>query len=171
MSKITAKNLEYAAEPPPFLARLKSAHTSHDGRHEFAIARPRKEKSKEDECEDQPVVVDEITGESLKLADWEERERSKDEQVEDATDKQTTTAAEKRGKPSETLAAIGQKKAKKRHIGKVIGAEDEDDIEVSNRAEDLPSVASPEKTKAIKTNTRGGSKKAKKIKLSFGDED
>jgi hypothetical protein len=173
MSKITPKNLSYDSTLPPFLARLQANNnsTSRDGRHEFSIARPKKERSKEDQAEDEPLYFNEETGESLTVAEWEAREKETEENDKDNGrgkvggtedgDKDTR----KEGKESkEKLAAIGG--SKKRKAGKVVAAgEDEDDVFKE-------AVAVVEKKSSTpKSEGKKAKKKAKKVKLSFGDDE
>ena len=81
MSKITPKNLSYDSTLPPFLQRLQANNHSHsrDGRAEFQVARPRKGRDAEADAEDEPVVFDEGSGETLTRKEWEERGRGGEE--------------------------------------------------------------------------------------------
>ncbi len=172
MSKITPKNLSYDSTLPPFLARLQANNnsTSRDGHHEFSIARPKKERSKEDQAEDEPLYFNEETGESLTVAEWQAREKeaeANDEEDKGAGGVKENDKEEKDCK--EKMAAIGA--SKKRKAGKVVAAnEDEDDafrkaVAVVERNTSAPKS---EKGKAEKCKP---AKKAKKVKLSFGDDE
>ncbi|KAH8801603.1 hypothetical protein F5884DRAFT_684341 [Xylogone sp. PMI_703] len=149
MSKITSKNLQYDSTLPPFLARMQANQSSRDGRHEFAIARPKKPRNAEEDAEDEPVVFDEVSGESLTKKQWEEREQE-DSRDTDEGEGEKTAAGEASERTKEKIAEIGA--VKKRKAGKIVGGGD--DGEEGDDNDDGKS-----------------SKKGKKIKLSFGDDE
>lgn len=151
MSKITAKNLSYDTTLPPFLARMQASAASGDGRHEYDVARPKKPRNADEDTEAEPVIFDEETGETLTKEEWEKRD-----QEQETADK--TVGEPKDGAEREKLAAIGV--SKKRKMGKVVGA-DEDAKEPA--ASKIGAVKGEKKSNTVK--------KAKKIKLSFGDEE
>jgi len=154
MSKITAKNLSYDTTLPPFLARLQANNSSHDGRHEYDVVRPKKARNAEEDAEAEPVVFDEETGETLTKEEWETREKGEEVAVAEKSEGETT----KDGTDKDKMAAIGVNK--KRKVGKVIGG-DEDAKEAV-----LLKTAAGKGEKQSKPT-----KKAKKIKLSFGDDE
>lgn len=160
MSKITPKNLHYDTTLPPFLARMQANQAGRDDRHEFDVARPRKARDAAADAEDEPVYVDEATGDSLTKGEWEEREKKKEEEeekVQEKTKEEQPVGERKR----ENMAVIGG--AKKRKMGKVVGAE-----ESAGEEGDAPEKAS----KPGKKQEKGkAGKKGKKIKLSFGDDE
>jgi len=154
MSKITAKNLSYDTTLPPFLARLQANNSSRDGRHEYDVARPKKARNAEEDAEAEPVVFDEETGETLTKEEWETREKGEEVAVAEKAEGETT----KDGTDKNTVAAIGLNK--KRKVGKVVGGDEDGKVAVPLKTE-------PGKgEKQIKPT-----KKAKKIKLSFGDDE
>ncbi|KAE8451503.1 hypothetical protein EG329_003576 [Mollisiaceae sp. DMI_Dod_QoI] len=171
MSKITPKNLSYDSTLPPFLARLQANNSSRDDRHEFAIARPKKARNPEDEAEDEPVYFDEKSGETLTKSEWEAREAAEDgekadeegttEGMEDAVNKEKAEGGKGgKDKKEENIASIGV--GKKRKVGKIVGGE-EDKTAVDEKKTPRQEGKKLEKGKA--------SKKGKKIKLSFGDDE
>lgn len=175
MSKITPKNLSYDSTLPPFLARLQAHNTSNNDRHEFAIARSKKARNPDEEAEDEPVYFDEERGETLTKSEWETREVEKDREKRDENgdgdEKDELRDSENKGKSEgikegkrkkdEKIASIGG--GKKRKVGKVVGGEDEDELAVTAKK------ASKQEEKKIEKGKTA--KKAKKIKLSFGDEE
>jgi len=194
MSKITSKNLSYNTALPPFLARLQSANASGDGRHEYAIARPKKTRTADEEAEDEPLVFDEGSGESLSKKEWEERELEgkkegdKDGEEEAPGEKKDT----EKEKEKEKFVEIGG--GRKRKVGKIIGGDNTDDGEESTKQVDIKkpkpkseSNSTSKGSKIPKTTDTGsgtgtatgksttkptkGLKKGKKIKLSFGDDE
>ncbi|KAH8668229.1 hypothetical protein BGZ60DRAFT_528557 [Tricladium varicosporioides] len=179
MSKITSKNLHYDDSLPPFLARLKAGQASSDGRHEFAVARPKKARNPEDDAEDEPVYFNEDTGETLTKKEWEDKEAGEDAQADakvetgDSVDKEEEKDT-RENKEKEKLAAIGA--SKKRKVGKVIGGDDEDqDHDIERAAKAVAAIsgkpeAGGKKSEPAKSKGKTG-KKGKKIKLSFGDDE
>ncbi len=169
MSKITPKNLHYDSSLPPFLARLQNAHSSSDGRHEYAVARPKKPRNAEEEAEDEPVYFDEGTGETLTKGEWEENEKleRKEGQVEggkeDGAGGNEGGGASRNERGKEKVAGIGG--GKKRKAGKIVGANEEGQVSKPEAGlgpgEKKGANAKVEKGKSVK--------KAKKIKLSFDE--
>ncbi|KAK3296481.1 uncharacterized protein B0H64DRAFT_398379 [Chaetomium fimeti] len=188
--KISAKNLQYNSTLPPFLARLRGENPSgadRDGPDPILAGRRRavKPRSGSAEAEDAPLVVDDH-GNAVDVtvgADGsvQEKESASGEQPQpDASPAQDTVAADA-GAKTEKLADIGGQR-KKRKIGKIVGAEaEEEDAEdksgkdrkagrpkggnatTSEDAERKDEPAAVAKTKP--------KKKAKKVKLSFGDDE
>ncbi|KAF7899960.1 hypothetical protein EAF00_004296 [Botryotinia globosa] len=187
MSKITSKNLSYDSTLPPFLQRLQSNHaSSSDGRHEFTISRPRKPIDEDAERESEPVVFDEVSGETLSKEEWERREKEREEEGGGKESEEGEGEGEEGGMDKKVSAkvAVGIGGSKKRKVGKVIGGlEDE---EIGKGEEEDKSDAKPSSEKdtgnqkksesgkvgaASKTKPKAASKKGKKIKLSFGDDE
>ncbi|CAL3966556.1 unnamed protein product [Diplocarpon coronariae] len=159
MSKITSKNLHYDDSLPPFLARLR-ANNAGDGRHEYAVARPKRARTAEDEAEDEPVYFDEGSGETLTKSEWEAREAG----AEDGEGEKPEGEEGKEGK--EKIAAIGA--GKKRKAGKVVGRDAADEPVSPNKV----ATEKPSSTPGRKKSEKGKiAKNAKKIKLSFGDDE
>ncbi|KAL2682769.1 hypothetical protein Neosp_007224 [[Neocosmospora] mangrovei] len=156
--KITSKNLSYDNSAPPFLAALRAQAAGATGPDPLLAAQRRsaKKRSSSEEAEDVPLVVDE-DGNVVNL------EVDKDGIVKEPADHPLDPSTEKEpAKESENKAAIG---GRKRKVGKVIGeaAEEPADKETDGRKDKKGDV-----DEAVKN--RKPKKKAKKIKLSF-DED
>lgn len=198
MSKITPKNLSYDTSLPPFLQRMRGefASSNDDGRHERAIARPKRARNAEDDEDDEPTYVDESTNHTLSREEYKELVKDKDAgQGEDEVgDVKAVTEGgegispgEKDGREKETqirekIAAIGG--AKKRKQGRVVGDEGEVNgdgdggialavAKAAALAGEAGKGKEKEKDKAElkKPDGKKDKKKAKKIKLSFGDEE
>ncbi|KAK4139669.1 uncharacterized protein C8A04DRAFT_40546 [Dichotomopilus funicola] len=198
--KISAKNLQYNATQPRFLALLRGqggAETNRDGPDPILAARrrPVKPRSGSAEAEDAPLVVDEhghavadvTVGADGAVKEKEkglgsgagEEEQGEQQQQQQVPDKNSTSDnnddANGIGK-GEKLVGIGEPR-KKRRIGRVIeAAEEEEEVETTKTGKDKTGV---DKATAEGKPTKEGSttapkvktKKAKKIKLSFGDDD
>ncbi|RDW94644.1 hypothetical protein BP5796_00407 [Coleophoma crateriformis] len=181
MSKITPKNLSYDTSLPPFLQRMQAASSSRDGRHEFSVARPKRARNEDEEREDEPVYFDEESGETLTKGEWEAREEGTEpkdgEGGEGGGEKGDEDAEQVKNdavKEKEKLAAIGS--SKKRKVGKIVGAEEEAEAGAGFTAEQKKVIEKGqiEKGKGKKGNKeeqKPKGKKAKKIKLSFGDDE
>ncbi|KAL1867822.1 hypothetical protein VTK73DRAFT_3996 [Phialemonium thermophilum] len=189
--KITGKNLSYNATLPPFLARLRGeAASNSDGPDPIIAARRRptgRPRSNSEEAEDEPLVVDEagnVVGgvrvrqdgtvtDDAALAG--ERYSEGVSNVVGTNGAGANRASREEPKDAEKSAGIGA--VKKRKVGKVIGAgQDEDEGRQDPRPEqEERSVAA--KSKAVEFPTDKTTplvktkRKAKKIKLSFGDEE
>ncbi|EXJ78829.1 hypothetical protein A1O1_09231 [Capronia coronata CBS 617.96] len=185
-----AKNLEYNKQEPAFLRKLRGEFGGLDGRHNIQIARPKKDRLKTGDDDDDPVILDE-QGERVDKAEFERR--MKEDEVEkelagevngegepEAQGEAERQKATERQRVTEIGAATGPKKRK---AVKVVGEYGEDGEGDSNenhsddnsgshskqvahkKAEE--SEAKPTKKKDSVT----AKKKAKKIKLSFDDPD
>jgi len=163
MSKITPKNLQYDGTLPPFLARMQANNNSRDGRHEFQTVRPKKARTADEEAEDEPVYFDEGTGETLSKSEWEAREKVEEELPGKEDEAEEKLEIGKGKAATEKVAAIGV--SKKRKAGKVIGGDDGD-----ARGSEIASKDAP-KVEGKKVEKGKSAKKAKKIKLSFGDDE
>ena len=181
--KISAKDLHYDTTLPPFLARLRGQAASGgagDGPDPLLVRNRRhaKPRSGSAEAEDAPLVVDGdgnvVQGLSVG-ADGAVTEGDTSRGV-----GEQTVGAEEAGKAGdavdeaggeevkerEKIAAIGGEK--KRKVGKVVGADEGEARDTRGEAgkgrdadgEGKPAAAAKKKKKA-----------AKKIKLSFGDDD
>lgn len=159
MSKITPKNLHYDTTLPPFLARMQANRAAHDDRHEFDIARPKKQRDADADAEDEPVYFDEATGESLTKGEWEEREK---QQEEEGKGEDEGTSKEVGPRVKENIAVIGG--VKKRKMGKVVGGGD-------SGGEGRDTTEKTSKGQGKKPEKGKSAKKGKKIKLSFGDDE
>jgi hypothetical protein len=182
--KITSKNLHYDSSLPPFLARLRGQAVSgpDDGPDPILAGRRRaaKPRSGSAEAEDAPLVVDEggnvVDGVSVGV-DGAVRQIETTPKDDEGGEK----VEEERAKPNDVDGkntgdkGTGIWAGKKRKVGKVIGGldEDADDQEKTGREKHAK-----EKTKVSskvdvgeKSSSSKGKKKAKKIKLSFGDDE
>ncbi|KAH6670323.1 hypothetical protein F5X68DRAFT_265064 [Plectosphaerella plurivora] len=168
--KISAKQLSYSSDLPPFLRALhaQAGGGSSAGPDPILAGRRRaaKKRSDSEEAEDQPLVVDEDgnvvqlnpDGSAPDAADAADTETSK-----------TTNLEEGETRTKEKLAGIGA--GRKRKVGKVVGDE-------GGAAEDKdkPESGGPGKTSEETSTKPAGSEKpkkkktAKKIKLSFDPE-
>ncbi|TGO62841.1 hypothetical protein BOTNAR_0108g00020 [Botryotinia narcissicola] len=185
MSKITSKNLSYNSTLPPFLQRLQSNHaSSSDGRHEFTISRPRKPIDEDAERESEPVVFDEVSGETLSKEEWERREKEREEEGGVKESEEGEGEGEGMDKKESAKVAVGIGGSKKRKVGKVIGGLEDEEIEKGEEEEKSGNKASSKKDTgnqkksesgkvgaASKTKPKAAAKKGKKIKLSFGDDE
>ncbi|KAF7921768.1 hypothetical protein BELL_0325g00150 [Botrytis elliptica] len=188
MSKITSKNLSYDSTLPPFLQRLQSNHAStSDGRHEFTISRPRKPIDEDAERESEPVVFDEVSGETWSKEEWERREKErKGEEGEVKENEGGRREGDEMEKKESAKMAVGIGGSKKRKVGKVIGGLEEEEIEMGEEKEKSDDQSSSKKdtgtqkksesgkigaTAASKSKPKAAAKKGKKIKLSFGDDE
>lgn len=171
-----AKNLEYQANEPAFLRRIREQHSGGDGdRHERPIARPKRAKANDED--DGPTYVDE-SNDTLTKAEYEAlvaEERSNEDlakdgeetlgitgkSVEDGPKASGALPDESSGKGDDSTkktqniaeAGIGTKKRKAKVVGNKDGGDrDQDDS-------DEP-----------KANVKKAKKKSKPVKLSFDDD-
>ncbi|EXJ56062.1 hypothetical protein A1O7_08993 [Cladophialophora yegresii CBS 114405] len=173
------KNLQYNKQEPAFLRKLKGEFGGLDGRHNVQIARPKKDRLKTgDDDEDEPVIVDE-QGERIEKAEFERRVNGEgeDEGYTPATTedpKVSELGAEQGTKQSERqrVAEIGSSAtAKKRKLGKFVGGEGENQPSESDKDDKQRRLAkgqTDEVHPAQKAAT-APKKKGKKIKLSFDE--
>ncbi|KAG5665831.1 hypothetical protein KAF25_009956 [Fusarium avenaceum] len=157
-TKINSKNLSYDNSAPPFLAALRAQAAGARGPDPILAAQRRsaKKRSSSEEAEDAPLVVDE-DGNVVSL------EVDKDGVVKDNGDQDLEPAEVKEpAKESENKAAIG---GRKRKVGKVVG-DAADEAKTEGDGDDKKKDVSEKES----TKNRKPKKKAKKIKLSF-DED
>ncbi|USP78230.1 uncharacterized protein yc1106_05504 [Curvularia clavata] len=160
-----AKDLQFDSSQPAFLQRLRGQLQSGDtARHEHPIAR-NKRMAKDDDEDDAPTYVLEETNQSLSKEEYDALVSGKDgkgetepviEESEQKADREVDL------KPKDKIAEVGTN-AKKRKAAKIIGG-DQDDGTGENEAErnnEKPATKTAKKPK----------KKAKAVKLTFGDED
>ncbi len=172
-----AKNLHYDKNEPSFLRKLKGEFGNLDGRHNVQIARPKKDRLKTgDDDEDEPVIIDE-SGETIEKTEFERRVKGDEEKAADGAEGGEEVAAVDGSKESERqkVAEIGASSgAKKRKVVKVVGDVDDqvDDLSGKIPTQQRPTGASKEKTDKVapdKKDAASSKKKAKKIKLSFDE--
>lgn len=185
MSKITNKNLSYNSSLPPFLARLRGeaggGGSSYDGPDPILSARrrPVKPRSGSAEAEDAPTVVDAETGEVVRgvsvkdgvvTSVVESPPRGSggegEGEVGGGGEVKGDEGGVASGKKEEAKLGEGLVK-RKRKVGRVVGAEQEEDGE----GVDAGKVKDEGKGTSDAKGKSAGKKKAKKIKLSFGDEE
>lgn len=162
--KIKAKDLSYDSTLPPFLQRLHDQNAGRGDldRHERAIARPKKEKVRDDE--DEPTVVDE-SGETLskdeiaKLTTTDDG-NSKGQVIDDTQPNASGVKQDGGGEAKRVEQRLTDGTAtKKRKAVKVVGDED------------VRGETNGEKVVSTKSASKPKKKKAKPIKLAFDDED
>ncbi|KAI0378683.1 hypothetical protein F5Y04DRAFT_261353 [Hypomontagnella monticulosa] len=181
--QITSKNLSYSSDLPPFLARLRGHHEQQrdsDSPDPILAARRRavRPRSKSEEAEDAPLVVDEA-GNAVTFSSGADAEPdtpgTKDGDV-DGKEGVEINDGKDVGKEKEKVAEIGA--SKKRKVGRVVGGDGEEEDEKSTaratgrvKGTDKQAKEKESKTSAdAKSASKQGKKKAKKIKLSFGDD-
>ncbi|OTA99345.1 hypothetical protein M426DRAFT_16521 [Hypoxylon sp. CI-4A] len=187
--KITSKNLAYSSDLPPFLAKLRGQHQQErdsDAPDPILAARRRaaRPRSASEEAEDAPLVVDE-EGNTVDFSPDADADADTkhDDDDNDKSSGDDATGKEKE-KEKEKVAGIGA--GKKRKVGRVVGAgEDETETEIPYTSKstkpterDGPTITATKKddkrgadAKSTTSTPKQGKKKAKKIKLSFGDDD
>ncbi|KAL7903828.1 hypothetical protein GGI35DRAFT_290354 [Trichoderma velutinum] len=168
--KINSKNLSYNSSLPPFLAALRAQASGASGPDPILSAQRRggKKRSSSEEAEDNPLIVDEDgnTIEDLKVNKDGTVEETPNEEADKGAKDGTLESKTNKSESEPAKASIG---GRKRKVGKVIRDDAHDDAAESS---------SKKKTEATKKGTddaeqatnRKTKKKAKKIKLSF-DED
>lgn len=184
-NKITGKNLHYDQSLPPFLARLKGQHAVDADSPDPILAsrrRQAKPRSASQDAEHAPLIVDddgnvlagvEVAADGTVTANEEAGPGAGGDGDSRKADGDKDGGLEGKG------ATIGG--SKKRKLGRVVGADAEDD-EQGNHASAKQEKASPgahprptaNSKAATEDKTKGPAKpkkKAKKIKLSFGDDD
>lgn len=183
--KISSKNLHYDQTLPPFLARLRAQHNAAvgDGPDPFLAAhrRPAKPRDQADLDEDAPVIVDEegnvvAAGTMTVGVDGTVTKNAKavEQEEEEAEEEKGGKREGDKEKEKEGSGMIGGKR--KRKVGKIIGADEEDEDKAKTATSTKQTSGDDKKTDAedkAKKNggaSKGGKKKAKKIKLSFGDD-
>lgn len=155
--KITSKSLSYDSSLPPFLQRLRAENTGGS----TAAPRARRAPNPDADEEDEPVYVDE---EGAALDDDELNSlgvtKKGAKKGGEATEEVKPEVVEPERK-EEKIAAIGA--ARKRKVGKVVGASEEEEGKGSDKA-----AVAPGKDKQVPPQKK---KKVKNVKLSFGDDE
>lgn len=159
--KVTSKNLSYDSSLPPFLQRLRAQNTDTP----TVAPRPRRAPNPNDDEEDEPTYVDE-EGTTLNAAELRSLgvKKGDPEEGEQAALEAKTEEPQPEAKP-DASAAIGA--ARKRKVGKIVGAQ-EDEEEEGKGKKDTLATAALEKDKQVPAQKK---KKVKKVKLSFGDDE
>lgn len=193
-NKITGKNLHYDQSLPPFLARLKGQHAADADSPDPILAsrrRQAKPRSASQDAEDAPLIVDddgnvlagvEVAADGTVTANEEAGSGAGGDGHSREADGVKDGDLEGKGpgpRQEDKVATIGG--SKKRKLGKVVGADAEDDKQEDHgltKQEKASPGANPRPTAGNKVATEAkpkgpvkAKKKAKKIKLSFGDDD
>jgi hypothetical protein len=178
------KNLQYEKQEPAFLRRLKGEYGGLDGRHNVQIARPKKDRLKTgDEDEDDPVIVDE-QGERIEKDEFERRMRGEHgAELENPESSKSNEKADELALTGKTKEAEAERQkvteiggssslAKKRKAAKVVGGDVDDGNDnarrISKQEESRQAKIDEEPSKKDPTAPK---KKSKKIKLSFDEPD
>lgn len=183
-----AKNLHYDKQEPAFLRRLKGQIGGDDGRHNVQIARPKRDRLKTADEDDDPVIVDE-QGETVGKEEYERRLKGEDADATATADSEASTkgsgaqTAQDAGQADrQKVTGIGDSKAKKRKVGKIVGGDEQDEVSEPSGAKrpEAEEAEKAEKGGAPSTSSEKvkgqdapvpKKKKAKKIKLSFDEPD
>jgi len=170
-----AKDLEYDKHEPAFLRRMRGEYGGLDGRHNVQIARPKKDRLKTGDDDDDPVIVDE-QGELVEKSEFERRQKQGEDHDQQPGAEEVKHDGEVTGKeqPSERqkVTEIGSSGTlKKRKAAKVVGAEDDDgDKGAGVTGSKLEEAETDGEIKVAKKKDAGVTKKkGKKIKLSFDE--
>lgn len=176
--KINSKSLSYSSDLPPFLRALHAqaggGSSSHGGGPDPILAgrrRAAKKRSQSEEAEDQPLIVDEH-GNTVQLdeADASQHgESSKPSDGQEGAAGASQTESEDKAKATPSYIGVGGA-GRKRRLGKVVGAEESQDAAVDTK-EGNPADRQKSQSKASKNGGIPKKKVAKKIKLSFDDEE
>lgn len=174
--KINSKNLSYNSSLPPFLAALRAQSSSASGPDPILSAQRRgaKKRSSSEEAEDAPLIVDEEGNavDDLKVNKDGTVEEIPNGSSNDGTkdgDAETAQSKTNKSEPETAKASIG---GRKRKVGKVIG-ENAENSEPETSAADKKNepVKKDQKDAEQQATNRKPKKKAKKIKLSFDEEE
>ncbi|KAM0260167.1 hypothetical protein ACHAQJ_002932 [Trichoderma viride] len=174
--KINAKNLSYNSSLPPFLAALHAQASGASGPDPILSAQRRggKKRSSSEEAEDIPLIVDENGNaiEDVKVNKDGTVEESTNEKNNDETkdgDAETAQSKTNKSEPEMAKASIG---GRKRKVGKVIGEDANSNVSENSTADRKSEpVKQDQKDAEQQATNRKTKKKAKKIKLSFDEEE
>ncbi|KAK5013150.1 hypothetical protein BJ546DRAFT_310082 [Cryomyces antarcticus] len=167
-----AKNLEYDANEPAFLRKLRAQHAGNDGRHERPLPRPKRAKNEDED--DGPTYVDE-SNDTLSKAEYDALVSGGDAKVDslkggreggEESEEAPKAASDANGKGERNEGEEGPVASKqrvtevggvrkKRKAVKIIGQGDDEQEKGALDAEKV---------------TKRPKKKTKAINLSFGDE-
>jgi hypothetical protein len=171
-----SKDLQYDDRQPAFLRRLRgeiSGSVDDPDRQINPVARPKgSSRLKNDDEDDGPTYVMEDTNESLSKAEYEalvngnkDDENAKTAENADSTTRDGTTKDEP-SRAKQKVAAVGGV-AKKRKVAKIMGDEDAAGVDEKIAEESKFAV----KASDLEAKRPAKKKKAKAIKLSFGDDE
>jgi hypothetical protein len=165
-----SKNLEYDDRQPAFLRRMRGeirGSVDDPDRQINPLARPKGPSRLKNDEDDGPTYVMEDTQDVLSKSEYEalvngERDETTDDVVSTAKD---TAPEDKPAAPKQKVAEVGGL-SKKRKAAKIIGDEPEkEDGKTQNGTTSVSKSEDSDKKRAPKK------KKAKAIKLSFGDDE
>ncbi|KAK4939171.1 hypothetical protein LTR10_020470 [Elasticomyces elasticus] len=145
-----------------------------DGRHNVQIARPKKDRLKTGDDDDDPVIVDE-QGELVGKEEFERRQKQDEDPgqqpgVETEKDDDEATGKEQPSERQKVTEIGNPGNLKKRKAAKVVGAEDDAGGEVGTATESKTKKEEKGDFRATQKKDAGATKKkGKKIKLSFDD--
>ncbi|KAH6625381.1 hypothetical protein C7974DRAFT_200530 [Boeremia exigua] len=152
-----AKDLHFDNSQPAFLQRLRGQMQGEDpSRHERPIQRNKR--MKQDDEDDAPTYVLEDTNQSMSKEEYEAFV-AKDDSKEDTEQDVTESGKDGESKSKDKITEVGAN-AKKRKAAKIIGDEQADSKEQPKGAKE-----------AEKKSVKKPKKKAKAVKLTFGDEE
>ncbi|ORY09971.1 hypothetical protein BCR34DRAFT_588925 [Clohesyomyces aquaticus] len=156
MSNFKSKDLEYDAGEPAFLRRLRG-QIAGDGsiRHDAPIARNKR--MKQDDEDDAPTYVLEDSNQSLSKEEYEAMVSGKDPE-------NPSAEIEKAPKPDQN---VGTEKPKDRIVEAGQGVRKRKAVKVGAEGQDEDALSKVKDSKV----TKKPKKKAKKVKLSFGDQE
>ncbi|TEA14549.1 hypothetical protein C8034_v002253 [Colletotrichum sidae] len=158
--KITAKNLSYDTNIPPFLRALHAQAAGNSADPDPILSKRRragKKRSASEEAEDAPLVVDDEGNVVDVRVDKDGAVEESQAVKEDGEERRADANEDKRD--AEKLAGIGG--SKKRKAGKVIGEGVEDGEDGESKEKEAKEEGGSKK--------KAGKKKGKKIKLSFDE--
>lgn len=130
-------------------------------------ARPKRARDADDDAEDEPVYVDEETGEMVTRSEFEEREREV-ERGEGGGEGEGEEGMKEYEGNKEGRDKAGVTGIKRRKARRIVGEEEEEEKEGGAGDEEKKQKGEPEVRKLEKGKV---AKKGKKIKLSFGDDE
>ncbi|KAF1359723.1 hypothetical protein EJ07DRAFT_118918 [Lizonia empirigonia] len=155
-----AKDLHFDNSQPAFLQRLRGQmQGENSARHERPV--PRNKRAKQDDDDDAPTYVLEDTNQSMTKEEYEAfiAEKDSKEGGKPEEDGGAEEQLKSRAKPKDKITEVGAN-AKKRKAARIISDEQEE-------SEVEPKDGKKSDAKTIKKTK----KKAKTVKLTFGDED
>lgn len=184
-----AKNLQYNKQEPAFLRRLKGEYVGQDGRQNYQAPRPKRDRLKAGDEDDDPVILDE-QGEMVGKEEFERRMKG-DDVGESSRDGQDAKPSEEDHKgeagndePDSLTVKVSERQkvteignsagSKKRKVGKVVGGDEDQETgrpDPSKTASNVKGADSEAVVPKNKDPTVAKKKKAKKIKLSFDEPD
>jgi hypothetical protein len=183
-----AKNLQYNKQEPAFLRRLRGDYVGQDGRQTYQAPRPKRDRLKAGDDDDDPVIVDE-QGETVAKEDFERRVNGDDPGGTSTTtnlsedeakgelehSRNGTENLEAKNHERQKVSEVGGSAAsKKRKVGKVVGGDEDLQESVLRDSKSASKLSGPGDEAVVSKNkdiTAAKKKKGKKIKLSFDEPD